>query len=214
MGSLSQMRVPTFALWYERVCRTEVGEVRRRSAADAKRPLRLNDEMTTVRRCTPVDIEACVTIVHALPDHFTDDVPAKVADDLRTHHGWVAAGSDAILGFVVVAQRSRHAAEVLWLAVAPAAQRIGIATRLLDQALDELHADGLKIVETKTLDASVDYPPYNGTRAFWQQYGFVQVDTIDPLPGWQPGNPAAIYIAALTATTSRQRTGHSSRRTP
>jgi hypothetical protein len=30
--------------------------------------------------------------------------------------------------------------------------------------------------------------------------GFVQVDMIDPLPGWEPGNPAAIYVAALRPT--------------
>jgi hypothetical protein len=28
----------------------------------------------------------------------------------------------------------------------------------------------------------------------------VQVDTIDPLPDGQPGNPAAIYAAAIRAT--------------
>jgi len=26
------------------------------------------------------------------------------------------------------------------------------------------------------------------------------MDMIDPLPGWQPGNPAAIYVAAVTPT--------------
>jgi hypothetical protein len=26
------------------------------------------------------------------------------------------------------------------------------------------------------------------------------VDTIDPLPGWPPGNPAAIYVAAFRGT--------------
>ena len=30
--------------------------------------------------------------------------------------------------------------------------------------------------------------------------GFVYVDTIDPLPGWPPGNPAAIYAAAIRLT--------------
>ena len=30
--------------------------------------------------------------------------------------------------------------------------------------------------------------------------GFVHIDTIDPLPGWEPGNPAAIYVAALRPT--------------
>ena len=30
--------------------------------------------------------------------------------------------------------------------------------------------------------------------------GVHQIDCIDPLPGWQPGNPSAIYAAALRAT--------------
>jgi len=38
------------------------------------------------------------------------------------------------------------------------------------------------------------------TRGFEAHRGFVPVDTIDPLPGWSPGNPAAIYVAALRAT--------------
>ena len=45
-----------------------------------------------------------------------------------------------------------------------------------------------------------DRGPYEATRAFWERNGFVHVDTIDPLPGWEPGNPAAIYVAALRPT--------------
>jgi hypothetical protein len=56
------------------------------------------------------------------------------------------------------------------------------------------------VVEVKTLDASAGYEPYVATRAFWERRGFVRIDCIDPLPGWQPGNPAAIYVAALAPT--------------
>lgn len=70
----------------------------------------------------------------------------------------------------------------------------------LGSALDELAAAGVSIVEAKTLDRSVGYPLYETTRAFWEHKGFVQIDTIDPLPGWQPGNPAAIYVAAPRST--------------
>jgi hypothetical protein len=66
--------------------------------------------------------------------------------------------------------------------------------------LDELDARGVRLVEVKTLDRSSGYKPYEATVAFWERCGFVQVDTIDPLPGWQPGNPSAIYIAALAPT--------------
>ncbi len=55
-------------------------------------------------------------------------------------------------------------------------------------------------MEAKTLDRSSGYHPYEATRAFWERNGFIQIDTIDPLPGWQPGNPAAIYVAAVRPT--------------
>ena len=50
--------------------------------------------------------------------------------------------------------------------------------------------DGNGARASGTLDRSAGYPPYRATLAFWQHRGFVEVDTIDPLPGWQPGNPA------------------------
>jgi hypothetical protein len=56
------------------------------------------------------------------------------------------------------------------------------------------------MVEVKTLDASSGYEPYVATRAFWEARGFVQVDRIDPLPGWNPGNPCAIYVRAIAVT--------------
>ena len=59
---------------------------------------------------------------------------------------------------------------------------------------------GVQVVEVKTLDRSAEYAPYNSTRRFWEARGFVHIDTIDPLPGWEPGNPCAIYVAALSAT--------------
>jgi GNAT superfamily N-acetyltransferase len=76
----------------------------------------------------------------------------------------------------------------------------GHGTTLLGHVLDHLAAAGISVVEVKTLDASSGYLPYEATRAFWERNGFVHVDTIDPLPDWEPGNPAAIYVAALRAT--------------
>lgn len=56
------------------------------------------------------------------------------------------------------------------------------------------------MIEVKTLDASSGYEPYVGTRVLWEAMGFVQIDCIDPLPGWQPGNPSAIFVRALGVT--------------
>jgi GNAT superfamily N-acetyltransferase len=76
----------------------------------------------------------------------------------------------------------------------------GHGTTLLGHVLDHLAAAGISVVEVKTLDRSSGYLPYAATRAFWERNGFVHVDTIDPLPDWEPGNPSAIYVAALRAT--------------
>jgi GNAT superfamily N-acetyltransferase len=156
--------------------------------------------MASVRAAIAQDADACVAIIDGLPDYFTDDVPGKVRRDLRDHGGWVIEDADAVVGLVIPERRGTRAAEILWAAVAADHRGAGLGTALVDHVLDALGADGVQIVEVKTLDPSADYAPYDATRAFWLTRGFVQFDTIDPLPDWPPGNPAAILAVALAPT--------------
>ena len=135
-----------------------------------------------------------------LDDFFTDDVPDKVRGDLRSHGGWVIEEAGSVVGFVITERRGERAAEILWAAVSADRQAAGLGTQLVDHVLDRLRLDGVQIVEVKTLDASAGYAPYEATRAFWLARGFIQLDVIDPLPDWPPGNPAAILAAALATT--------------
>lgn len=144
------------------------------------------------------DAEACAAVARALPDHFTDDVPAKVLAHVGAHGAWLLTDRRLLLSFVVVERRG-PAAEILWMATHPGAQRHGHGTHLLERTFSDLRAEGVELVEVKTLDASADYAPYQATRAFWRRMGFLHVDTIDPYPAWGPGNPCAIYVAALAA---------------
>jgi ribosomal protein S18 acetylase RimI-like enzyme len=154
----------------------------------------------TVRGAGDGDAEACVAIVRGLPEYFSPDVPDKVRTDLRRHAAWVAVRAEQVLGFAVVERRGTPAAEILWAAVDPSARGQGIGGQLAHEVLRQLRADGVRLVEVKTLDATAKYEPYEATRAFWERMGFIQLDTIDPLSGWTPGNPAAIYVAALGPT--------------
>ena len=156
--------------------------------------------MLAVRRFAATDAPALTAIIRGLPDYFTDDVPGKVEHDAASHQGWVITDSGTVAGFAVAARKSPAGAEILWIAVDAARRGRGHGTRLLGHVLDHLGADGISVVEAKTLDRSAGYRPYEATRAFWERNGFVYVDMIDPLPGWQPGNPAAIYVAALRPT--------------
>ena len=156
--------------------------------------------MPAVRRFAAGDAPAVTAILRGLPDYFTDDVPAKAEHDAADHEAWVITGPDGVAGFAIAARKSPGGVEILWIAVEAARRGQGHGTRLLGHVLGDLAAAGVSVVEAKTLDASSGYQPYEATRAFWERNGFVQVDTIDPLPGWQPGNPAAIYVAALRPT--------------
>jgi len=153
-----------------------------------------------VRSASSHDLEACLEIVRSLEDHFTDDVPAKVKSDLSRHGGWVIEDHDQVVGFVVVDRRLPSAAEILWIAVAAARRNVGYGRRLLNAVLGALRDQGTVVVSVKTLDRSADYEPYEATNAFYERSGFVQIDCIDEPPDRPPGNPAAIYVAALQRT--------------
>jgi GNAT superfamily N-acetyltransferase len=158
------------------------------------------NHMPAVRRFAAGDGPAAAAIIRGLPDYFTDDVPAKVERDAASHQAWVLTDSGTVAGIAVAARKSPGAAEILWIAIHAVLRGRGHGTRLLGHVLGCLTTAGISLVEAKTLDRSSGYRPYEATRAFWERNGFVHVDTIDPLPGWQPGNPAAIYVAAIRQT--------------
>jgi GNAT superfamily N-acetyltransferase len=158
------------------------------------------NNMLGIRRFAAGDASAAVAIVRGLPDYFTDDVPAKVQRDAARHDAWVIADSGTVAGFAVAARKSPGGAEILWIAIDAAHRGRGHGTRLLGHVLDYLATAGISVVEAKTLDRSSGYRPYEATRAFWERNGFIHIDTIDPLPDWPPGNPAAIYVAAIRRT--------------
>lgn len=111
------------------------------------------------------DLEACLQIVRALPDFFTEDVPTRVRGDLERHDGWVIVDAGEVVGFAIVDRRSSQAAEILWIAVQPARRDTGFGTLLLNHVLGVLRDQGIALVEVKTLDRSADYAPYEATNA-------------------------------------------------
>jgi ribosomal protein S18 acetylase RimI-like enzyme len=153
-----------------------------------------------VRSATPTDLEPCAELLAGLPEYFTADTQSSLRASFPHNAGWVALEHDRIVGFVLVERRYDSSAEITFAAVATQAQRNGIGTALVDAALGSLEKDAVALVEAKTLDASSGYEPYVATRAFWEARGFRQIDCIDPLPGWEGGNPSAIYVAALRST--------------
>ena len=167
----------------------------------AQRPTRENEmSLVTIRLACADDVDGCVEIMESLPDYFTEAANQEVASNLLDNVSFVAEHRQQLIGLVMIERRYPRSAEILVAAVRPEHRDAGVGSSLLDAALTALAESGVALVEAKTLDASDDYEPYVATRAFWERRGFVQIDCIDPLPGWDPGNPSAIYVKALATT--------------
>lgn len=153
-----------------------------------------------VRQGLPADADGCIGVLTLLPEYFARPTHQEVLQGIGHHMTLVADDDGLIVGFILIERRHRRSAEISYAAVDPSHQNRGIGSLLLATAMDELRAAGVALVEVKTLDATANYEPYVSTRAFWERRGFVQIDCIDPLPGWDPGNPSAIYVRSLAVT--------------
>jgi len=138
----------------------------------------------------------CLAIARSLPDYFSSVGLELLADDLRRDHVYIATRNDLVYGFACVSVRSGMA-EILWMAVERSSWGLGIGFSLLNEVSRSLSASGIRILTLKTLAAKAEYLPYERTRQFYERNGFVLLDVIDPYPGWQPGNPCALYAKVL-----------------
>ena len=116
-------------------------------------------------------------------------MPDKVEYDAARHQAWVITDSGTVAGFAIAARRSSAGAEILWIAVDAARQGRGPEPGCSAASWTTWAPTGSASWRPRPWTAPPDTAPYEATRAFWERNGFVHVDTIDPLPGWEPGNP-------------------------
>lgn len=142
-------------------------------------------------------IEACIQIAKLLPKHFTDLARITMKDDLENEFFYVAKDNDKVVGFCCVKIKYKSVGEILWLAVVPNKQNLGIGTALIEYISNKFRQQDIVLLEVKTLADDSEYPPYELTRKFFKKMGFIHLETINPYPGWGPDNPCAIYIKKL-----------------
>ncbi len=141
--------------------------------------------------------EECIKIARALPDYFTDSGITNLVHDLKRHQIVAVEEFGGVFGFAIVASNYPQSAELLWLAIQKEHQRKGYGAALINHLTIELKKQGTKLLAVKTLSPIANYPPYEPTRHFYEKNGFILIDIIDPYPGWEPGNPCALYAKIL-----------------
>ncbi len=142
----------------------------------------------------------CLSIAKELKQYFTDTALEVMEKDLLRHLLFIAINSDdskKLLGFAVIDYKNQNVAEILWVAVKKEHQNNGIGSSLINYINDDLKSRGIKLLEVKTLSEDIKDSYYEKTRRFYKKLGFVHLETINPYPGWDPGNPCAIYVKII-----------------
>lgn len=98
------------------------------------------------------------------------------------------------VGILLIARHFPEAAELQLMAVHPQWHRRGIGRRLVATAEADLVADGVRLLQVKTLGASRADPHYARTREFYLAVGFLPLEELTEL--W-PDNPCLLMVKPL-----------------
>jgi GNAT superfamily N-acetyltransferase len=143
-------------------------------------------------------------LLRSLPDWFgiessIVEYVAK-AHELPTYLAWSAGGSTAHaarrqpVGVLLAARHFPQSAEIYLMAVEPALHRRGIGRALVKALESDLIADGVELLQVKTLGPSWPDDGYGRTRQFYARMGFRPLEEIHDL--W-PDNPCLVMVKVL-----------------
>src|SRR5205807_1787814 len=101
----------------------------------------------------------------------------------------------AVVGVLLVKRHFPAAAEVHLMAVDRAWHRRGAGRALLSAAETDLRADGVALLQVKTLSPSRPDESYERTRQFYLAQGFTPLEELPLL--WDERNPCLLLVKSL-----------------
>jgi ribosomal protein S18 acetylase RimI-like enzyme len=124
-----------------------------------------------VRAKLDADVDGIAAVAESLPEWFTESARQRIPVDARFQCGFVAERDGRVVGFILylVWEATAH---ITWVGVHPKHQRQGTGRRLVQETEAVLKRGGVARLEVATLSDSVDYEPYERTRAFYEAVGF------------------------------------------
>ena len=136
------------------------------------------DHQTEILPAAPGDLEPMVALARELGGTwFTPKAIEHMQIDLRLQHVLKATRGADVVGFVSWFVKEA-VAQIGWMGVVPPLHRRGIGRKLIARLVEELRGHGIRKLRVETLGASVDYEPYERTRAFYHAMGFRDVRSL------------------------------------
>jgi ribosomal protein S18 acetylase RimI-like enzyme len=131
-----------------------------------------------IRAMTSDDFDAAIAVARKLTAWFNDVGIEQITLAVPSHRGAVAEVDGEIVGFITWLIHEEGIGELTWMAVGEHHHRHGIGRRLLEFAEEDLRASGAGELRVDTLGDSVDYEPYERTRAFYRGSGFRDLKSV------------------------------------
>jgi ribosomal protein S18 acetylase RimI-like enzyme len=158
--------------------------------------------VVSIRALGPEHAGACDEIVIGLPYHFGNEQGRNdCAAAVRRDAGLVAVEGGEVVGFLTYVHRFDQAAEITWMAVRADRRREGIGHALIDRLVEQLGAEGKRVLLVLTVSPSDPGPEpddgYGATRAFYRSAGFVLGRD---LRGEWDADTAVVMVRTLTTS--------------
>ena len=143
----------------------------------------------------PSDVEA---ILRELPEWFgIEEALLDYVDQAAKLPTYTATVDGDVQGVCLVRRHNRFSAETYLLAVRRQLHRRGIGRALMAVAEEDAKAQGVELMQVKTLGSAHPSPEYAATRRFYETLGYRPLEEFEEDIIW-PGNPCLVMVKALT----------------
>jgi GNAT superfamily N-acetyltransferase len=137
------------------------------------------------------------SVLRALPRWFgLEDALRGYVEDARRLPTLLATEGPLAVGFLTLKRHTPRAAEIVVMGVLPDEHRRGIGRGLVEAASDLLSAEGVRLLQVKTLGPPHPSESYARTRAFYESLGFVPLEETTAF--WGEANPCLVMVRQLS----------------
>ena len=141
----------------------------------------------------------CEDVLRSLPMWFgIEEALLMYADDSARLPTFAVIEGTAVKGFISLRQHFPHAWEVHCIAVRAEARNKGHGRALNAHAERWLTAQGVSMLQVKTVAATSPSKAYAQTREFYKHLGFQPLEVFPEL--WSPRNPCLQLVKFLPAS--------------
>lgn len=144
------------------------------------------------RRADPVAVDR---ILRALPSWFgIESAIQEYVAEAAVKPSYLAISHDSVVGIALISRHYPESAELFLIAVDPEHRSRGVGSALIDAIESDLAADGVTMLQVKTVGESFEDAGYAATRAFYRARGFVPLQELSNID-WD--GPTLISVKQL-----------------